>query len=107
MSRHPRPPYSFHSNPGGPCELRLALVASRAMSKRREKTVNQGENKIVDDQAPSPEAGLELARSILGECPDGYHPWRVEIQKSDRGRRASVRVWFRRNAFHGEGSQQD
>ena len=85
----------------------MALVASRAMPKRREKTVNEGENKIVDDQAPSPEEGLDLARSILGECPDGYHHWRVEIQKSDRGRRASVRVWFKRDAVQGEGTEQD
>jgi hypothetical protein len=77
------------------------------MPKRREKTVNEGENKIVDDQAPSPQEGLDLARSILEECPEGYHPWRVEIQKSDRGRRASVRVWFRRNALRREDPQQD
>ena len=87
--------------------MRLVLVASRAMPKRREKTVNEGESKIVDDQAPSLEAVLDLARSIRDDCPEGYHPWRVEIQKSDRGRRASVRVWFRRNAVHGEGPRQD
>ena len=77
------------------------------MAKRREKTVNEGEHKIIDDQAPSPEDGLDLARSILSGCPDGYHPWRVEIQKSDRGRRASVRVWFKRNALRGEDSEHD
>jgi hypothetical protein len=65
--------------------------------KRREKTVDDGDARIIDDQAPSPEAGLDLARSILSGCPEGYHPWRVEVQKSDRGRRAAVRVWFRRN----------
>ena len=69
------------------------------MPKRREKTINQGENKVVDDQAPSTTDGLDLAREILAKCPDGYHPWRVEIQKSDRGRRSSVRVWFKRNAL--------
>lgn len=68
------------------------------MSKRREKTINDGENKVIDDQAPSPEEGLELANEIFSECPEGYHPWRAEVQKSDRGRRAAVRVWFRRNA---------
>lgn len=67
------------------------------MSKRREKTVDEGDARIVDDQAPSPEAGLELAREILAECPEGYHPWRVQVQKSDRGRRSAVRVWFKRN----------
>ena len=72
------------------------------MPKRREKTVDEGDAKIIDDQAASPEAGLDLAREITAECPDGYHPWRVEIQKSDRGRRASVRVWFKRNAPHRE-----
>ena len=54
---------------------------------------------IVDDQAPSPEAGLELAREILADCPEGYHPWRIQVQKSDRGRRSSVRVWFKRNVM--------
>ena len=67
------------------------------MSKRREKIVDQGDAKIVRDNAPSPAEGVELARSLLEECPDGYHPWRVEVQKSDRGRRASVQVWFKRN----------
>jgi len=67
------------------------------VAKRREKSIDGGDARIVDDQAPSPEAGLELAREILGECPEGYHPWRVQVQKSDRGRRSSVRVWFRRN----------
>ena len=71
------------------------------MPKRREKFVNGGAAKIVDDGAPSPEAAMELAGAILQECPEGYHAWRVEVQKSDRGRRASVRVWFQRNAGQG------
>ena len=74
------------------------MVGFGGMSKRREKTINQGEHRVVDDQARSTVEGLDLAREILDGCPDGYHPWRVEVQKSDRGRRASVRVWFRRNA---------
>ena len=77
-------------------------MASPPMPKRREKLVDEGDARIVHDQAPSPADGLELAREILSECPDGYHPWRVEIQKSDRGRRAAVRVWFKRNAQYGE-----
>ena len=67
------------------------------MAKRREKTVDNGDARIIDDQAPSPEAGVELAGEILRDCPEGYHPWRVQIQKSDRGRRSSVRVWFKKN----------
>ena len=67
------------------------------MPKRREKTIDAGDARIIDDQASSPEAGLELAKEILSDCPEGYHPWRVQIQKSDRGRRSSVRVWFKRN----------
>ncbi len=73
------------------------MVASVQMSKRREKTVDGGDAKVVDDQAASPEEGLELAREILDDCPEGYHPWRVQVQKSDRGRRSSVRVWFKKN----------
>ena len=71
------------------------------MAKRREKTVDNGDARIIDDQASSPEAGVELAGEILHDCPEGYHPWRVQIQKSDRGRRSSVRVWFKKNATKG------
>jgi hypothetical protein len=77
------------------------------MPRRHEKTIDEGDAKIIRDQAPSAVEALDLARSILDECPEGYHPWRIEIQKSDRGRRAAVRVWFRRNALRGEGSQQE
>jgi hypothetical protein len=48
------------------------------MPKRREKTVDEGDARIIYDYAPSPDDGLDLARSILSECPEGYHPWRVE-----------------------------
>ena len=76
---------------------RPLVVESPTMPKRREKLVAGGDARIVEEYAPSPERGLQLARRLLDECPEGYHPWRVEIQKSDRGRRASVRVWFKRN----------
>ena len=82
------------------------MVASPPMPKRREKIVDEGDARIVYDQAPSPADGVALAGEILSECPDGYHPWRVEIQKSDRGRRASVRVWFKRNAPRREADDQ-
>jgi hypothetical protein len=72
------------------------------MAKRRRKTFESGDAVVVDDQAPSPEDGLEMAREILGECPEGHHPWRIQVQKSDRGRRAAVRVWFKRNAARRE-----
>ena len=75
----------------------LCCIAS-AMGKRREKTIDGGDAIVVDDQAADPADGLEVAREILEDCPDGYHPWRVQVQKSDRGRRSSVRVWFKRNA---------
>jgi hypothetical protein len=67
------------------------------MGKRREKSIDGGDARIIDDQASSPEAGLELAKEILSDCPEGYHLWRVQVQKSDRGRRSSVRVWFKKN----------
>ena len=75
------------------------------MSKRRETTVDGGEAKIVREQAPSLAEGLELAQSLTEECPEGYHPWRVEVQKSDRGRRASVLVSFKRNAVRVEDTE--
>ncbi len=78
------------------------LWSSPGMPKRREKTVDNGDARIVDDTAGSPAEGLELAQVILADCPDGYHPWRVQVQKSDRGRRSSVRVWFKRNAVRSE-----
>lgn len=77
-----------------------SLWSSPGMPKRRDKIVDNGDARIVDDQAGSPAEGLELAQSILADCPDGYHPWRIQVQKSDRGRRSSVRVWFKRNADH-------
>ena len=81
------------------------MWSSLWVPKRREKTLEDGETRIVDDQASSPDAGLELAREIVAECPDGYHPWRIQVQKSDRGRRASVRVWFKRNVPGGQATQ--
>jgi len=72
--------------------------------RRRENIVDGGDARIIHEQAPSPSDALDRAREILAECPDGYHPWRVEVQKSDRGRRASVRVWFKRNVLPREGS---
>ena len=71
--------------------------------RRRENVVKGGEARVIHEQAPSAAEGLERARTIAAECPEGYHLWRIEIQKSDRGRRASVRVWFQRNAFQREG----
>ena len=66
------------------------------MPKRREKAVDGGDARIVDDHAPLAGEGLGLAREILAKCPEGYHPWRIQVQKSDRGRRAPVRVWSKR-----------
>jgi hypothetical protein len=34
---------------------------------------------------------------LLGHCPEGYHPVRIEVKKSGRGRRAHVSVYFQRN----------
>ena len=84
------------------CASGEAVVGSLAMPKRREKIIDEGDAKIIYDYAPSPDEGLDLAREILSECPEGYHPWRVQVQKSDRGRRSSVRVWFKRSAPRGE-----
>jgi hypothetical protein len=65
--------------------------------KRQVNVVSDGNAHVVREQAPSPAEGVALAAEILKECPVGYHPWRVEVQKSDRGRRATVRVWFQKN----------
>ena len=60
---------------------------------------------VLGGSRPERRGTPKSARSLVEECPDGYHPWRIEVQKSDRGRRASVQVWFKKNAARREDNQ--
>ena len=62
---------------------------------RDEKTLQGGAMRIVQDRAPDADAAILLATQIAQKPPAGFHFWRMELQRSDRGRRTSVRVWFR------------
>lgn len=52
---------------------------------------------ISREDAPSLEEAWPVVERLLASCPAGFHPVRVEIQKSDRGRRAHVAMTFQRN----------
>jgi len=53
--------------------------------------------KIIETYAADPRSGVGLALELLGQCPEGYHPWTIRVQKSSKGRRASVEIYFREN----------
>ncbi len=52
---------------------------------------------VIQDRAPNSDEAITLADEIARTPPDGYHFWRMELQRSDRGRRTTIRVWFRRD----------
>ena len=53
---------------------------------------------FIRDYAEDPLEGMKVGRVIMErECPTDYHPWSVRVQKSSRGRRASVEVVFKQN----------
>ena len=62
---------------------------------RDEKTLQGDAMRIVQDRAPDSDAAIALATRIAQDPPKGFHFWRMELQRSDRGRRTTVRVWFR------------
>lgn len=62
---------------------------------RDEKTLQGDSMRIVQDRAPDSDAAIALATRIAQAPPKGFHFWRMELQRSDRGRRTTVRVWFR------------
>ena len=64
---------------------------------RSVKTLDGGAMRLIQDRAPDSEAALKLGNEIARQPPEGFHFWRLELQRSDRGRRTTVRVWFRRD----------
>ena len=52
---------------------------------------------LVQDRAPDSDAATTMATELARKPPEGFHFWRMELQRSDRGRRTTLRVWFRRN----------
>ena len=60
-----------------------------------EKNLQDGAMRIVQDRAPDSDAAIARAIEIAKSPPAGFHFWRMEVQRSDRGRRTTLRVWFR------------
>ena len=51
---------------------------------------------IVRDSAPDTDRALICAmEDILTHPPNGHHLWSVKVQRSDRGKRTTVEVWWR------------
>lgn len=61
------------------------------------KPVDDGQRLLMRDHAPCIEDALSLTLRMLSQCPEHHHAWRIEIQKSPKGRRAYVTVTFQRN----------
>lgn len=64
---------------------------------RSVKTLDGGAMHVIQDRAPDSDGAITMGTEIARNPPDGYHFWRMELQRSDRGRRTTVRVWFRRD----------
>ena len=52
---------------------------------------------LIQDRAPTSDEAITLGNEIAQNPPEGYHFWRLELQRSDRGRRTTIRVWFRQD----------
>ena len=61
------------------------------------KSLEGDKMRIVQDRAPDSDQAIAMASDLAGSPPEGFHFWRMELQRSDRGRRTTVRVWFRRD----------
>ena len=64
---------------------------------RSVKMLDGGAMQLIQDRAPDSDAAITMGNEIAGKPPEGFHFWRMELQRSDRGRRTTVRVWFRRD----------
>lgn len=64
---------------------------------RSVKILDNGAMHVIQDRAPDSDAAITMGTEIARNPPDGFHFWRLELQRSDRGRRTTVRVWFRRD----------
>ncbi len=64
---------------------------------RSVKSLEDGAMQVIQDRAPDSDKAIAMATEIARTPPEGYHFWRMELQRSDRGRRTTIRVWFRRD----------
>jgi hypothetical protein len=64
---------------------------------RSTKNLDGGAMQLVQDRAPNSDQAITMATEIAQDPPEGFHFWRMELQRSDRGRRTTVRVWFRQD----------
>ena len=64
---------------------------------RTVKILDGGAMQLVQDRAPNSDEAFAMAGEAAQSPPAGFHFWRMELQRSDRGRRTTVRVWFRRD----------
>jgi len=69
---------------------------------RSVKELDGGAMVLIQDRAPDSESAVATASELAKSPPSGFHFWRMELQRSDRGRRTTLRVWFRRD-LAGEG----
>ena len=72
-------------------------VPSCAPMGRSVKSLEGGAMQLIQDRAPDSDEAIRMGTEIAQKPPEGFHFWRLELQRSDRGRRTTVRVWFRRD----------
>ena len=77
-------------------------VRSCAPMGRSVKSLGGGAMQVVQDRAPDSDSAIRMGSEIAQNAPEGFHFWRMELQRSDRGRRTTVRVWFRRDLKAGD-----
>ena len=70
------------------------------------KSLDGGAMQVVQDRAPDSDAAISMGSEIAQNPPEGFHFWRMELQRSDRGRRTTVRVWFRRDLKAGDTTER-
>jgi hypothetical protein len=64
---------------------------------RSVKSLEGGAMQLIQDRASDSDEAIRMGTEIAQVPPEGFHFWRLELQRSDRGRRTTVRVWFRRD----------
>ena len=67
-----------------------------AKQHRRHTKYNGGEYLVISGEEPYFDAAVKVRASFESTCPDGYHIWSSSCQRSDRGRRATYEVWYRK-----------
>ena len=63
---------------------------------RRDFEDERGSYQIVSGSAHDMNAALGIWVELADYPPEGYHLWSGKVQRSDRGRRSSYEVWYRK-----------